>query len=145
MQIRLRLGYLCVTLFIVALGLVWRNPVLGLPWPIAKYGGSILWGAMVYFIVASFRPSSRRAVKVVAAVSIAVLVELIRLYHCPWLDEFRRRLAGRLLLGTHFSIWDILAYWIGIIAATVSEKLYDIHRLKLHSRQKPSSIETINS
>lgn len=45
---------------------------------------------------------------------IAVGVELFRLVHTPWLDDFRLTLLGALLLGRIFSPWDILAYVAGI-------------------------------
>jgi hypothetical protein len=56
---------------------------------------------------------SRRYVALISAV-IAACVELFRLVHAPWLDEFRLTLVGALLLGRIFSPWDILAYGVGI-------------------------------
>ena len=55
----------------------------------------------------------RQYVALISAV-IAVFVELFRLVHAPWLDDFRLTLAGALLLGRIFSAWDILAYGAGI-------------------------------
>ncbi|HLP67535.1 MAG TPA: DUF2809 domain-containing protein, partial [Rhizobium sp.] len=49
-------------------------------------------------------------------------VELIRLYHTPWLDEFRRTLAGALLLGRIFSVYNIIAYLAGIAAAALIDQ-----------------------
>lgn len=90
---------------------------LGLPFPIVKYGGSMLWGAMVYFLVAAVLFKSPDRFNIVLAASIAVLVELSRLYHTPWLDAFRVTTAGALLLGRVFSVWNIAAYVCGIFAA----------------------------
>ncbi|EHS54159.1 hypothetical protein PDO_3750, partial [Rhizobium sp. PDO1-076] len=53
---------------------------------------------------------------------IAVVTELGRLYHTPWLDTFRLTLAGALLLGRIFSVWNILAYLLGIAAAALIER-----------------------
>jgi hypothetical protein len=106
----------CLCLAIVISGLVLRRFGfgLGLPAIIVKYGGSMLWGAMVFFLVAiAARRRSRRYVALISAV-IAVCVELFRLVHAPWLDDFRLTLAGALLLGRIFSAWDILAYGAGI-------------------------------
>jgi hypothetical protein len=50
---------------------------------------------------------------------IALCVEMFRLVHAPWLDDFRLTLAGALLFGRIFSPWDILAYSVGIVLATV--------------------------
>jgi hypothetical protein len=104
-------------LAIIALGLSLRRYGFGLrlPGPVVKYGGSILWAAMVFFIVALVLPALSRVQIVSVAVLIAVAVELFRLVHAPWLDAFRLTLAGALLLGRIFSPWDILAYGIGIL------------------------------
>jgi hypothetical protein len=48
------------------------------------------------------------------ALAIAVSVEFSRLYQTPALDEFRLTLAGKLLLGRVFSLWNIVAYAAGI-------------------------------
>ena len=47
--------------------------------------------------------------------------KLFRLYHTPWLDGFRLTTAGALLLGRVFSLWNMLAYAIGIAAAYAFE------------------------
>jgi hypothetical protein len=70
---------------------------------------------------------------VLIAFVVAVLVELTRLVHSPWLDDFRLTLAGALLLGRIFSLWNIVAYAVGIVlgaaidgaarpSATISEE-----------------------
>jgi hypothetical protein len=53
---------------------------------------------------------------------IAVGVELFRLVHTPWLDAFRLTLAGALLLGRVFSLWDMLAYGVGIGLGVLLER-----------------------
>jgi uncharacterized membrane protein YpjA len=86
---------------------------IGLPATIVKYGGSILWAAMLFFVVAIAAPQiSRRSVVLVSSLS-AIGIELFRLVHTPWLDEFRLTLPGALLLGRIFSLRDILAYGFG--------------------------------
>jgi hypothetical protein len=117
--VRSRLRHAGAVGIVVLLGLGVRHPGLGLPWPLAKYGGSILWGTMVYFIVAVAVPRIDISRRAGAAALLALLVELIRLYHVPWLDAFRVTTAGGLLLGRFFSVWNILAYWIGILGGAV--------------------------
>src|SRR3981189_2757301 len=107
----------CLCLSIIACGLALRGfgLKLGLPASIVKYGGSVLWGMMVFFLVAIAASGlSRRSAALIAAL-IAVCVELFRLVHIPWLDAFRLTLAGALLLGRIFSPWNMLAYGIGIL------------------------------
>lgn len=108
---------------IIILGLSLRRfgYAIDLPFFIVKYGGSLLWGSMVYFLLAfavggrsaEFRPVGVAAV----ALCVAIGIELFRLYHTPWLDTFRLTTAGALLLGRVFSLLNIVAYTIGITAA----------------------------
>jgi hypothetical protein len=114
---------LLVTIIVLGLALRHFGPGVGIPASIVKYGGSILWGAMVFFLVAIALPRfSRWPVAGISAV-IAVGVELLRLFHTPWLDEFRLTLAGALLLGRIFSVWNILAYGGGILLALGLDRL----------------------
>ena len=90
---------------------------LHLPFVAVKYGGSLLWGAMVYWLLATIFVSTGRFRITSAALIVAVIVELFRLWHTPALDAFRLTAAGALLLGRVFSLWNILAYAAGIAAA----------------------------
>jgi Protein of unknown function (DUF2809) len=110
-----RAVYAVGTAVIISAGLLCRLPGSGLPWPVAKWSGSILWGAMVYFLVALARPDAGSGRKLAVAVAIALSVELSRLYHSPWLDEFRTTVAGAILLGRIFSPWNVVAYAIGAL------------------------------
>ena len=96
---------------------------MGLPALPVKYGGSILWGAMVFFLVAIAIPRASRFQVAIFSAVIAVFVELFRLVHAPWLDDFRLTLAGALLLGRIFSPWNILAYGVGIGLAALLDRL----------------------
>ncbi|KQP59550.1 ribosomal maturation YjgA family protein [Methylobacterium sp. Leaf112] len=109
---------LAATVAVVAMGTVLRLVPLGLPPALVKYGGSILWGAMVYGLVATVLPRPRRRIVVLAAL-VALAVELVRLVHAPGLDAFRATLAGQLLLGRIFSLWNLTAYAAGIAGAVL--------------------------
>jgi len=105
---------LCLVIIVSGLALRAFGFSLGLSAFVVKYGGSLLWAAMVFFLVAiAASHSSRLSVVLISAV-IAVGVELFRLVHAPWLDAFRLTLPGALLLGRIFSPWNILAYGVGI-------------------------------
>ena len=109
-----RIG-LCASIIIIGLALRRFGFDLGLPAMIVKYGGSILWGAMVFFLIAIAAPrDSRKRIVALISIVIAIGVELLRLVHTPLLDEFRLTPAGALLLGRIFSLRDILAYGAGI-------------------------------
>jgi hypothetical protein len=107
---------ICLCLSIIVCGLAIRRYGLGLGLPpfVVKYGGSLLWGMMVFFLAAiAARGQSRWSIAVISA-SVAVCVELFRSVHYPWLDDFRITTAGALLLGRVFSPWNMLAYGFGI-------------------------------
>jgi hypothetical protein len=105
---------LCLSTITCGLALRGVGLQLGLPAFAVKYGGSLLWGTMVFLLVAIIASGwSTRRIAAISAV-IAVCVELFRLVHSPWLDDFRMTLAGALLLGRIFSLWNILAYGVGI-------------------------------
>ena len=96
---------------------------MGLPFVLVKFGGSMLWAAMMYWIFAAIRPASIARVAINAAL-FATLMEFFKLYHAPVLDAFRRTLAGALLLGRYFSWWDIVAYLAAIcLAAMIDSRL----------------------
>jgi hypothetical protein len=72
---------------------------------------------MVYFLAAAVTAPRRAGMALSLALLIATATEVSRLYHTPWLDSFRNGLAGALLLGKHFSLWNIVAYAVGIVAS----------------------------
>jgi hypothetical protein len=96
------------------LGLAIRFAPLGLPVVVRKYGGSMLWAAMIYWIVSTILARRGPGVAAAATAAIAVGVELFKLVEAPGLDAFRRTTAGVLLLGRVFSVWDFVAYGVAI-------------------------------
>ncbi|NTG48763.1 DUF2809 domain-containing protein [Agrobacterium rhizogenes] len=122
----------------IACGLVLRRfgYEAHLPFTVVKYGGSILWGSMVYFLLASIVVTARTSKIAVTAALIAICVEVFRLVHTPWLDAFRLTTAGALLLGRVFSLWNILAYAAGIAAALAHDAALSAGR---GARQKPAA------
>jgi hypothetical protein len=115
----------CLCVSIIACGLALRGFGLRLGGPavFVKYGGSALWGSMVFFLVAMAASNRSRSKIALIASSIAVCVELLRLVHAPWLDAFRLTPAGALLLGRIFSAWDMVAYGVGIVIAIELDRL----------------------
>ncbi|MBI5261119.1 MAG: DUF2809 domain-containing protein [Bradyrhizobium sp.] len=108
---------LAIALIIIVCGLALRRYgfQIGLPAFIVKYGGSLLWATMVFFLVSATLPRLDRRDAALIAAAVAILVELFRLVHTPWLDSFRLTTAGALLLGRIFSPWNMVAYGIGIL------------------------------
>jgi Protein of unknown function (DUF2809) len=114
---------LCLGIIAAGLMFRWFGLNVGVPAFVVKYGGSMLWGAMVFFLVAIAGSRLPNRHIVIISVAIAVAVELFRLVHTPWLDTFRLTLTGALLLGRIFSMWNILAYFAGILLAFILDRL----------------------
>jgi hypothetical protein len=108
---------LCLLIIVSGLALRGFGFNWGLSAFVVKYGGSLLWAAMVFFLAAMAASNASRLSIALISAAIAVGVELFRLIHAPWLDAFRLTLPGALLLGRIFSPWNMLAYGIGIALA----------------------------
>lgn len=117
MNVLSRLSYAIAALAIIVAGLLWRRPELALPPFAAKYGGSVLWGAMVFCFVGALVPAAGLGRIALIAALVAAAVEFSQAVHIGWLDAFRATTFGRLLLGQTFAWGDVVAYWIGIAAA----------------------------
>lgn len=100
---------------VITAGLTLRMVRLGLPDAVVKYGGSILWALMVYWIVSTIRPRWRPTQCALVSGAVALAVELFKLYHAPALDAFRLTSPGKLLLGRVYSPCDLLAYAVAIV------------------------------
>jgi hypothetical protein len=103
----------------VTAGLVLRMVPLGLPGFVVKYGGSMLWAVMIYWVVSAVLARWRPMMAGLVAGSIATAVEFFKRYHSPGTDAFRTTLPGVLLLSRYFSVRDIAAYWTAIVVAAV--------------------------
>lgn len=119
--LKVRLIYAAVGLIVVLCGLLWRSPVLDLSPVVAKYGGSVLWGALVYACCRTATPKAGVATASILAAVLAAIVEFSQLLHWPPLDAFRSSSFGALLLGRVFSWWDIVSYWAGIAVIGVAD------------------------
>jgi Protein of unknown function (DUF2809) len=127
-------GCLCLAIILCGLGLRGWGFGFGLPAFVVKYGGSTLWGTMVFFLVAMAAPNQSRSRIALIAGVIAIGVELSRLVHFPWLDGFRLTLPGALLLGRVFSVWNMLAYGAGIVIGALLDRsaLPAVRRTRKH-------------
>jgi hypothetical protein len=111
-----RQRYLVLVALLICIGLLTRWPGLGLPYTAAKYCGSVIWGGMIYCVVASILPTAGPLRIGIMAGLFSAGIEFSQLWHTEGLDAFRRTTIGALLIGRFFSWWDILSYWIGIAA-----------------------------
>lgn len=120
----------CLALVVIACGLSlrWYGFPLGLPAFVVKYGGSLLWATMVLLLVGVLLPRLSRSQLAAIALVIAIVVEFSRLVHTPWLDAFRLTTAGALLLGRIFSLWNLVAYAVGIAFGVWIDRLAALRR-----------------
>ena len=119
-----------LALVVIACGLTlrWYGFPLGLPAFAVKYGGSLLWATMGFLLVGVLLPRLSQTRNAAIAMVIAVVIELSRLVHLPWLDAFRPTTAGALLLGRIFSPWNLAAYAIGIALGVWLDRLMEIRK-----------------
>lgn len=112
-----RLLYAAAVLLTVAAGLASRRWPQALPAFLGKYPGDALWTVMVYFGLATLRPTSPKIPRAATALAISYAVELLQLYRAPWIVALRQTTLGRLALGSEFSAIDLVAYTGGALAA----------------------------
>ncbi|WFU79587.1 DUF2809 domain-containing protein [Bradyrhizobium sp. CIAT3101] len=120
---------LALAVIACGLSLRWYGFPIGLPAFVVKYGGSLLWATMVFLLVGVVLPLMSRSQIAAVAMVIAIVVELSRLVHTPWLDAFRLTTAGALLLGRIFSLWNLVAYAAGILLGVWIDQLAALHSL----------------
>jgi hypothetical protein len=109
--------YFAIAFVTLVVGLIWRFVLLGLPPFLFKYGGSVLWAAMIYWLAALITPRAQPLRLALISAAIATAVELFKLVHTPALDAFRLTFAGKVILGRYFYFSDFLAYYLAIVAA----------------------------
>ena len=120
---------LAIVVIACGLSLRWYGFPLGLPAFVVKYGGSLLWATMVFLLVGVLLPRLTRSQLAAGAAAIAIVVEFSRLVHVPWLDAFRLSTAGALLLGRIFSLWNLVAYAVGIAFGVWIDRLAQLRRV----------------
>jgi hypothetical protein len=116
--------YGLVAIVTLAVGLVWRFVPMKLPPFLYKYGGSVLWAAMIYWLLVLIAPHARPVRLATFAVVIATAVELFKLVHTPALDALRLTFAGKVVLGRFFYWSDFVAYYLAVgVAAWLDERM----------------------
>lgn len=118
-----RIFCIAIGLALIPIGIAWRMAPLHLPPFLYKYGGSVLWAAMVYWLIAGLFPRLSPIKVAMLAAVVAAVVEFSRLFHTPGFDAFRMTLAGKLILGRYFSAKDIAAYWLAIVVCAAIDRV----------------------
>ena len=120
---KMRVSYLIAIAITISLGLASRNWSTLLPSFVAQNAGDMLWAMMVYF---GFRLLLVRK-NTLTAIWLSFLfsfgVEFSQLYQEDWINQIRRTTLGALILGKGFLVEDLVRYTVGIIIATVLDKM----------------------
>jgi hypothetical protein len=117
----MRRSLTCLTILLVTIPLGLAARYTHLPWFLAKYLGSMLWASALYWFVGIFLPHCAPLALAGITSAAAILVELSRLVPEPHVDAFRLTLAGKLLLGRYFSVWNIVAYLVAIALTALAD------------------------
>jgi hypothetical protein len=121
---RSRVLYLLLAIATVVAGLGTRAFRGMLPDAVGAYAGDVLWAAVVYLLIAAAwnRTPIRRVAAGAAIFSLAI--ELLQLYHAPWITAVRQTRLGGLVLGFGFLWSDLAGYAAGIaLAAALDHRL----------------------
>ncbi|WP_053484157.1 DUF2809 domain-containing protein [Lysinibacillus sp. FJAT-14745] len=119
----MRIAYLIAIIITILLGLSSRKWSLLLPPFIAQNAGDMLWAMMVYFgfRLLLVRKSTPTAIWLSFLFSFGI--EFSQLYQEDWINQIRGTTLGALILGKGFLVEDLVRYTVGIIIATVLDKM----------------------
>jgi hypothetical protein len=118
---------LAATLATIIAGLLTRHYLTG---PLAKYLGVALYAVMIFLLVAFTIPRSKTHHIAAIALAICFAIEFLQLTPIPANINSHMPLM-RLVLGEHFSWWDLVAY-AGGVALTFILFGFDRRRSDLH-------------
>jgi hypothetical protein len=122
---RSRIQYLISSVVVICLGLASRRYADRLPQAVASYAGDTLWALTAFLLLGILFPRWTTLRVALAAMLLAVSVELSQFYRAPWIDHLRRTTAGALILGQGFLWSDLLCYAVGVgLGVVVEVSLY---------------------
>lgn len=132
MRNRYKLAFTLIV--VIALGLASRKFPGLFPELLGKYPGDALWAAAVYLAWAMLLPNVHAIRLTGLALTTSFLVELLQLYHAPWIDAIRAEPIGHLVLGSTFNPADLVAYLAGMLLALLTDLLFlrDGHGPRVH-------------
>jgi hypothetical protein len=121
--VRSRASFIALAVLTMAVGLAvhFHGRFLGVVFQ--DVVGDALWAAMVAWWVAALVPGASPRTRVAAALAICFAVELSQRYHAPILEALRQTTAGHLVLGSGFHPRDFISYTLGVLAATLLERM----------------------
>lgn len=129
---RSRVIYLILIILTIVLGLASRLYGMYLPDFIAKYSGDVLWAIMVYLIF-SFIFKNASIIKIILiSLIFSYGIEISQLYQGNYINSIRSTTLGGLILGHGFLFSDIICYTIGILIASILEKIKEKSNIEIN-------------
>ena len=119
---RERVWYALALLFVILLGIASRQFPYIFPIALGKYPGDALWTIAVYLLCCIILPKTPAYKIAGIALLISFLDEISQLYQAPWINEIRRTYPGHVILGSGFSMADLVAYTVGTALAYIAEQ-----------------------
>jgi len=124
MQYRnMRIGYLIAIVITILLGLFSRKWGILLPSFVAQNAGDMLWAMMVYFGFRLLLVSKSTLTAIWLSFFFSFGIEFSQLYQEDWINQIRETTLGALILGKGFLAEDLVRYTVGIIVASVLDKV----------------------
>ena len=120
---RNRAVYALAVVVVILLGLASRRYHGAIPELFGKYPGDALWAVMVFFGWGVLRPRASTLSVALLAFTTCFLVEVMKLYQAPWIVGIRHTTLGHLVFGHVFSVENLVAYAVGVVAAVGVEVL----------------------
>lgn len=100
-------------IIIIPLGLVSKFYKGPLDQWLNNYSGGIFYEIFWILLVILIKPKIKPSIATLWVFMITALLEVLQLWHPPFLEAIRATLIGRLLIGTTFDWWDFLHYILG--------------------------------
>ena len=115
--------YLGISIVAGITGVASRNYPDYIPQFLSQYGGDVMWAFAMFFFLSIFFPGRSALSRTIITLTIALVVEIMQLYHAPWIDAVRNTTIGGLILGFGFHWSDVLCYFTGAVLAAAFETL----------------------
>ncbi len=125
-----RITFLICAVVFFSLGFLIELNLQTMPFAVANYGSAVLWAAAVYAFV-GFILAKNAAVHGVIAAVLCVGLELLQLYTPSFLTAARSVPIVGYLLGTDFSLGDIVVYIITVAVCFIAEFLISAKKPKV--------------